>query len=149
MDTTISEKLQALAAQAAGAEGCELFEIEFKPGRGSSALRVYIDKPGGVGVEDCAKVSRGLGLILETQDVIPGPYVLEVSSPGLTRQLKKPADFIRAAGKLAAVTARKGGKILGVIERADGEKVELRQKSGELIALNHSDITKANLEIEL
>jgi len=154
MDTNLLEKLGALAARAAEEEGCGLFDLELKPGKGTATLRVYIDKTGGVGVEDCANVSRRLGLALEVEDAFPGSYLLEVSSPGLTRPLKKPADFIRSVGKLAAVTVRKtasggkGGKYLGVIEKADGETAHIRLKDGELISLAHGDIARANLEIE-
>lgn len=154
VESTVIEKLIALAEPVARAEGCSLFDLELKMGKGSSILRVYIDKNGGVGVEDCANVSRQLGFLLDTEDVIPGAYTLEVSSPGLTRALKKPSDFQKAQGKLAAVTSRAGGpggaggKFVGIIETAEEGKVALRLKTGELITLAMTDIKKANLEIE-
>ncbi|MDH5637222.1 MAG: ribosome maturation factor RimP [Nitrospinota bacterium] len=154
MDSTITEKLVALVEPAVAAEGCALFDLEFKLGKGSSMLRVYIDKDEGVGVEDCARVSRQLGFLLDTDDTIPGSYTLEVSSPGLTRALKTPTHFQKAVGKYAAITVRVGGpggkgeKYIGIIENASEENIDLRPKSGEVMRFSYADIRKANLELE-
>jgi len=154
MDTSLTDKLISLFGPAVQAEGCRLFDLEYKHGHGSGMLRVYIDKEGGVGVEDCARISKQIGFLLDAEELIPDSYVLEVSSPGLTRALTKPSHFIGAVGKLALVSARrigpegKGGKVLGVIESADNEKLELRLKNGQLETIHLADITKARLEIE-
>ncbi|MDH5509883.1 MAG: ribosome maturation factor RimP [Nitrospinota bacterium] len=154
MESTITDKIVALVEPAVLAEGCSLFDLEFKLGKGSSMLRVYIDKDGGVGVDDCARVSRQLGFLLDTDELIPGSYTLEVSSPGLTRSLKKPTHFQKAVGKYAAITARVGGpggkgdKFMGWIESASEEKLDLRLESGEIIRFSFDDIRKANLELE-
>jgi ribosome maturation factor RimP len=147
------DRIKALIEPAVTGEGCLLWDIEMTGGHGNSILRVYIDKEGGVKVEDCAKVSRQASLILDTEDVIKDRYVLEVSSPGLTRPLKNPKDFQRALGKLALLKLRKpvGGfsKILVTIEEADAESVIVTfKKTGLRETIPYVDIAKANLEIE-
>lgn len=96
-------RLRELSEQVAAREGCRLYDLEFvggSKGRGR-VLRVYIDKPNTtVGVDDCANVSRGLNLLLDVEDAMPGgAYVLEVSSPGLERPLRQPWHFKEAVGK--------------------------------------------------
>ncbi|MFH0787111.1 MAG: ribosome maturation factor RimP [Pseudomonadota bacterium] len=82
------------------AEGLELIDLEFrKEGRGW-VLRIFMDKPGGVTLDDCAEISRQLGDQLEVDDLIPQAYILEVSSPGLDRPLKKEKDFFQSIGKM-------------------------------------------------
>ncbi|MDQ0189264.1 ribosome maturation factor RimP [Alicyclobacillus cycloheptanicus] len=76
----------------------ELVDIEYKKEGGSWFLRVFIDKPGGVDIDDCSRVSEQLSERLDEVDPIPTAYFLEVSSPGAERPLKKPADFERAVG---------------------------------------------------
>lgn len=102
------EKVLKMATEVAARETCEIYDFEFVGAGGSRALRVYIDKigEGGVSIEDCSNVSRGLNLLLDVDDVIPGgAYNLEVSSPGLERSLRTAAHFIRAVGKRVQVKA--------------------------------------------
>jgi ribosome maturation factor RimP len=106
-------KLQSLVEPVVTGQGYELVDVEFKNELGAWILRVYIDKPhredrleGGVGLDDCAQVSRELSAVLDVDDVIPGHYSLEVSSPGLNRPLKKEADFARFVGKKAKIRTR-------------------------------------------
>lgn len=79
--------------------GYELVDVEFLKEAGSFHLRVYMDKEGGITIDDLAKVNRELSTIMDEKDFIDEAYILEVSSPGLTRPLKKPKDFIRSLGK--------------------------------------------------
>jgi ribosome maturation factor RimP len=86
-----------------GEKACDLFgltliEVEVNRGRGRSLVRYYIDREGGVTVDDCAHVSQAVGRYLDAQDPIDGPYTLEVSSPGLDRPLRKESDFQEFAG---------------------------------------------------
>ena len=82
------------------AEGLELIDLEFrKEGRGW-VLRIFMDKPDGVTLDDCSEISRELGDQIEVHELIPHSYTLEVSSPGLDRPLKKEKDFFRSIGKL-------------------------------------------------
>src|ERR1700727_3325736 len=105
------EKLREAAGRVADALCLEIFDVEWKVGK-DRLLRVYIDRlpgpqnPEGLGVthKDCERVSEQLSVILDVEDLIPGPsYVLEVSSPGLDRKLIKPADYERFAGRLAKI----------------------------------------------
>jgi ribosome maturation factor RimP len=67
-------------------------------------LRIFMDKPGGVSLDDCTEISRQLGDLIEVEDLIPYSYILEVSSPGLDRPLKKEKDFLRSIGKLVQLS---------------------------------------------
>ena len=78
--------------------GLELVDIEYLKEGGSWFLRIFIDKPEGITHDDCQAVSERIGLILDEKDPIPQSYILEVSSPGIERPLKKPADFERFRG---------------------------------------------------
>jgi len=114
-------------------------------------LRIYLDREGGVTLDDCAEVSGEIGAVLEVKDVIPNPYVLEVSSPGLTRPLRKPEDFNKFSNRLVKiklyepVEGRKNfrGNLLGL----EGDKVRL-EIEGRVYELPLQGIAKANLEIE-
>jgi len=118
------EELAAEIEQIAEAAGCELVHAELKGG----VLRVFIDKPEGVTLADCEHVSRQVSALLDVTDFGTGRYVLEVSSPGLDRQLYKPADYDRFVGRLARVTFEDPatGKKRTVVARLRG----LRQPEG-------------------
>lgn len=90
------------------AEGMELVEVEFVRSRGGRILRIFIDKPGGVTIEDCAQVSHRVGDVLDMEDPIAESYTLEVSSPGLDRQLKSEADYRRYSGRKIRVITTTG-----------------------------------------
>jgi Uncharacterized protein conserved in bacteria len=114
-------------------------------------LRIYIDKEGGISVDDCAKLSRELGTLLDIHDVIPGSYTLEVSSPGLTRALKKPKDFKRFKGKKVKIKTKMDiqkrrffvGKLLDFEDNVASVEVD-----GRLYSIPYEEIEKANLELE-
>lgn len=101
------EQIRRFAEEVAVREGCVLYELEFQEG-GGRTLRVFIDKdPGGVSIDDCVNVSRGLNLRLDVEDVVPGGrYELEVSSPGLDRKLTQPWHFEKAVGKTIQIAYR-------------------------------------------
>ncbi|BCJ85302.1 ribosome maturation factor RimP [Effusibacillus dendaii] len=80
-------------------EGLELVDVEYAKEGANWFLRVFIDKPGGVDIEDCGRVSEALSNKLDEVDPIPNSYFLEVSSPGAERSLKKPSDFVRSIGE--------------------------------------------------
>lgn len=79
--------------------GFEIYDVEYVKEAGEYYLRAYIDKEGGINIDDCVEVSRALEAELDKADFIPDAYILEVSSPGLGRQLKKEKHFIRAIGQ--------------------------------------------------
>jgi ribosome maturation factor RimP len=132
--------------------GLELVEIEFKPSGKRWLLRLYIDKEGGVTIADCQTVSREFGRILDVEDIIDYPYSLEVSSPGLTRPLKKWEDFLRNKGKMCRIVTKEQiegkNEFMGIIVNSTEELVEI---SGiiDVFTIPIYAIKKANLEFEL
>ena len=153
-------KVRGAAERVAGSLGLEIFDVEWKIGK-QRFLRVYIDRlPGpqnpealGVTHKDCERVSEELSVILDVEDLVPGPsYVLEVSSPGLDRKLVKPADYERFAGRLAKVWLNEPvenqnyleGRLAGY---ADG-LVKLALKNRE-VQFPFAGIKKANLVVEI
>ena len=105
----ITEKVAALAEPVVREEGCSLWDVEYVREAGSWYLRLYIDKEGGVSIDDCERISRRMDPILDEADPIPDSYVFEVGSAGAERQLKRPGDFEQFMGsevelKLSALT---------------------------------------------
>lgn len=154
------EHARQIVERVTASQGLELVEVEFRGGGKARMLRVYIDKPGGVTHEDCATVSREVGTILDVEDVVPGSYTLEVSSPGLDRKLMKASDYERFAGKRVRLTTREPvqgsrhfeGTLEGI--RNGQVSVELlpsrkRQASEGKLEVELGNIEKANLVPEL
>ncbi len=149
----LEEMLKALAAPVVEGLGMELVDLVYTAEHGRKVVRLFIDKPGGVTVDDCSDVSREFGTVLDVEDPIPQRYVLEVSSPGLDRPLVKEKDFIRYMGKKAriktkeAIEGRRNFK--PVIDRVEGGKVFVTDFDGLKFEIELSNIEKARLEIEL
>jgi ribosome maturation factor RimP len=145
------ERIREAAERVAHSLGMEVVDIEWKVGK-SRFLRVYIDKPEGISHKDCEAVSNQLSVLLDVEDLVPGPhYILEISSPGLDRKLTKPAEFERFSGRLARIWSNEPvdnqkffeGRLAGL---ADGKvQIEVR---GRVIAVPMQDIRKANLVVE-
>ncbi|MDH4227444.1 MAG: ribosome maturation factor RimP [Deltaproteobacteria bacterium] len=148
----VEEKVMNLAEPVALELGLEVVDVEFVCEHGW-ILRVYIDSPKGITVDDCGRLSRELSALLDVEDCISGRYSLEVSSPGLDRPLKRPKDFVAAVGKKVkvktkiALEGRKNFK--AAIESASDDGVTLKDSEGRLWKLEYSNIEKARLEIEL
>lgn len=96
---TFESRTEALLKPLVDAHGFELVDVEYVKEAGNWYLRAYIDKPGGIAVDDCEVISRALSDKLDEEDFIDESYILEVSSPGLGRPLKKDKDFARSIGK--------------------------------------------------
>ena len=94
----ITDKVTELAKPIVEAEGCSLWDVEYVREAGDWYLRIYIDKTGGVDIEDCERISRRLDPILDEADPIPDSYVFEVGSAGIERELKRPGDFLAFLG---------------------------------------------------
>jgi ribosome maturation factor RimP len=103
---SIIQKVQEIAERVGMSEGIEIVEVQLLGGGRSRVLRLFIDKPEGVTHADCEFMSQQVGTILDVEDVIPGHYTLEVSSPGVERKLLKPRDFERFQGKKAKIVLR-------------------------------------------
>jgi ribosome maturation factor RimP len=100
------ETVRSMAERVASSEGLYLVDVELKGGRSNPLLRVYIDKAGGITHADCQNVSEQLSAMLDVEDPFPGSYMLEVSSPGLDRELRGPGDYRHFAGRRARVVLR-------------------------------------------
>ena len=129
----------------------ELVDVEYVTERGRPILRITIDKPGGVIIDDCAAVSREIGDLIDINDTLSGRYVLEVSSPGLNRRLKKEKDFLQAVGKrvrlktVSPIDRRRNfeGKLLSF-----EEGTLLMDLGNNQVQLSLMDLEKANLVYE-
>ena len=138
-------------------EGYELVHAEMTVGK-NRFLRIFIDKPGGVTADDCARVSDRVSLILDVEDPIPHQYTLEVASPGLDRGLYKAADYERFAGNAAHIRMAEPiagqrnfhGTLIGLDqESVDGPAALLEDETGKRHRLPLSMIVKANVDLEL
>jgi ribosome maturation factor RimP len=151
--SSILEKVEKIARDAAADSGVELVHVELAGTKRDQVLRIYIDKEGGVTIEDCTNVSQSVETVLDADDFIPGKYVLEVSSPGIERQLYSLADLVKFTGHLAKVktkTAIAGQKtFVGVITAVDGEDVTIDDRTNGTVTFPYSDVEKANLKIDL
>ncbi len=112
------EKVEKMAQEVAEREGCILYDIDFIGAGKGRTLRIYIDKEGGVGIDNCSDVSKGINLLLDVEDVIPGgAYNLEVSTPGLERHLKKQWHFEKAVGKKVWMKTTKALESVGITDK--------------------------------
>lgn len=128
--------------------GYELTDLELRLGRGHGLVRVFIDSPDGITLDDCERVSREVGAFLDVEDLIPGDYNLEVSSPGLDRKLVRPADYDRFAGAEINVRLRRPlegrRRLRGELLRREGEQV-IVQVDGAPVAVPIVEIDVARL----
>ncbi len=149
----VREEVERLILPILEEEGMELVDIEYKMGKGRSILRLYINKPEGVKINDCERVSKRIDPILERSDIIGGRYLLQVSSPGLDRPLKKEEDFKRFIGRLIKVKTfspiDNQKTFVGTLKDYKEERVALETKEGKIIEIPMKHIAKANLEIEI
>jgi ribosome maturation factor RimP len=152
-ETSVEARVREIARRAAEERGLELVHVEFAGGPRAPALRVFIDKPGGVTHADCAELSLHVGTVLDVEDFIPAAYTLEVSSPGLERGLYRREDYERFAGRMAKLKSRGAingqrnfrGRIVGV----EGEDVLFDDKTTGSVRVPLSEIARANLEIDV
>jgi len=115
MSEMLMSQIEQIAQEIIEKEGCVLYDLEFTGSGGGRTLRLYIDKESGISIDDCTQVSKALNLCLDTDDVIPGgAYLLEVSSPGLERVLRKKWHFTKAIGERVDFRLSKPMGTLGV-----------------------------------
>jgi ribosome maturation factor RimP len=147
----ITQAVTDLAEPVLDDMGFELVDVAYLSKHGRWILRLTIDKEGGVTIDDCARVSRELGDLIDVKDIITRQYVLEVSSPGLDRPLKKSKDFLGAVGKkikvktLEPVQGRR--KFVGTLTRFEDGILYLDMEEG-VVELPWPDVDKANLVYE-
>lgn len=132
--------------------GFELVDVEFVKEAGVWYLRAYIDKEGGIAVDDCEVISRKVSDWLDKEDFIDESYILEVSSPGLGRPLKKEKDFARSIGKDVEVrfykALNKSKEYTGALEAYDKESVTLKMEDGSQMTFQRADIALIRLALD-
>lgn len=151
LDEDVIESVREIVNPLLLENGFELVDLEYRREGRARVLRIFIDKDGGITVDDCAKVSRELGTLLDVHDVIPGSYNLEVSSPGLTRVLKKPRDFERFRGKKVKIKTKMdiGDRRVFVGRLLDfADDVATVLVNGHTYLIEYDKIEKANLELD-
>jgi ribosome maturation factor RimP len=140
--------LIALIEPLLGQLGYELADLELAAGRSHAQLRVFIDRPEGVGIEDCERVSHEVSALLDVRDPIPTPYTLEVSTPGLDRVLRRPEHFARFTGQRVHVellAPRAGRKrYTGRLVAAREGEIEL-EVDGLQVLISYVEIGRARL----
>jgi ribosome maturation factor RimP len=148
---TLLQEVREVIEPILQSQGFELVDLEYQRESRGWVLRIYLDREGGITLDDCTGVSHEVGAVLEVKDVIPNAYVLEVSSPGLTRPLKKPEDFNRFQNRLVKIKLYKPldgrrnfkGTLLGL----EVETVRV-EADGQVFEIPLQSIAKANLEID-
>lgn len=148
----IKEELIKQLTPLISSENYELVELEYRREREGWVLRIFMDKPGGVTLDDCTKMSEKIGHYLDEKNIIPQSYILEVSSPGLDRPLKKESDFQKFTGHLVKINVYAPvegerhflGRLLGIEE----SKVKLNISQERIICIPLENIASARLEVE-
>lgn len=147
------EQIKAIAARVAEENNLELVQAEVVGAKQKPIVRIYIDKTGGVTHDDCTSVSRQIEAVLDADDFIPSAYVLEVSSPGLERELYSLQDFEKFVGSLAKVKTNApidGQKnFTGRITAVENDEIAFADKTRGTIRIPYETVAKANLEIDL
>ncbi len=146
------QKTEALILPIVEEHKFELVDVEYVKEGGNWYLRAYIDKPGGIAVDDCEVVSRALSDKLDVEDFIDDPYILEVSSPGLGRPLKKDKDFARSIGEEVEIrTYRPINQVkefTGVLKDYDKDSVSIEFADGEMMKFARADIALIRLAFD-
>jgi ribosome maturation factor RimP len=142
----LEARLWDLAEPYLAAEGVELDDLVVRGGGGARLLRVTVDAAEGLDVERVARVSQGLSRLLDQTDLLPGAYTLEVGSPGLERDLRRPAHFGKSLGREVVVTTRDAlagaRRHRGVLDQVAGDAVTLRRPEGPL-RIPFGEVTQA------
>lgn len=152
MSNKIASIVYEMAEPIAAEHGVELVDVEYVKEGGQYILRVYLDKPDGINIDDCQQVSNALSDLLDERDPIPEAYLLEVSSPGIDRPLKKDHDFVRFAGQKVDISTY--APVNGLKKRFTAELVGLEDQKivvlldGERFALGRDQVSQVRLAVE-
>jgi len=148
MTVTLRERLIALIEPVLAQLGYELVELEYAAGRTSAVVRIFIDQPSGISVDDCERVSRDVAALLDVDDPIPTAYTLEVSSPGFDRVLRTPGHFERFVGERIFVelqAPRAGRKrYTGILRTVSAAGIEV-EVDKQTVDVPFGEIAKARL----
>jgi len=152
MDNDVKEKIRQLSEPVVASEGMELIHVECIKMHSRWIIRLFMDKEGGIALDDCANISNQLGDIFDIRDVIKGAYTLEVSSPGLDRPISRDQDFVKYRNSRVNIktsekiegTKNFHGILLDYIEES-GKKLVLIDIAGKVYRIPRQDVVKANL----
>ncbi len=132
--------------------GVEIYDVEYVKEGSDWYLRAYIDKKGGVTIEDCEKVSRAVSEAVDREDFIPDAYILEVSSPGLGRALKKDKHLARSMGEEVEIRTykpiEKQKEFSGILRDFDAESITIEPEEGTNIKFARSDVALIRLALD-
>jgi ribosome maturation factor RimP len=145
------ERLMTLVRPLVERGGFELIDVECRGSPGNIIVRLYVDRVGGINVDECAAISRDISLRLDIEDLIDGRYRLEVSSPGLARPLTTPADFRRAVGRQVRISTRGTGQrqkgrreVIGELLSVGEGAIRLRLVSGDVTEIGFEQVDRAS-----
>ncbi len=149
---TYELKTEELVTPLVEANNFELVDVEFVKEAGTNYLRIYIDKEGGITIDDCEIISRALSDLLDEKDFIDEAYILEVSSPGLGRPLKKDKDFARSIGEDVDIKLfkpiDKQKEFSGVLEAYDDKEITVKLDEDTIMKFNRKDIALIRLAFD-
>ncbi len=152
-NAAIIERVRAIVEKVVADTDIEPVHQELTGDKRNLTIRIYIDKPGGVTIDDCTTVSREVEEVLDADDFMPAAYMLEVSSPGLERELYSLKDFEKHIGfkaKLKTSEPIAGKKVfIGRIEGVEGDSIVFDDKAAGRVEISYSAVTKANLRVDL
>ena len=150
---SIEEKIRQIATNVAAETTVEFVHAEIAGTKRNLTVRIFIDKPEGVTIEDCSVYSKRIETVLDGDDFIPTAYLLEVSSPGLERGLYSLSDFEKFVGEKAKVKtdeAINGQKVfIGRITGIESNEIVFDDKTNGIVKFPHTAVSKANLRVDL
>ncbi len=149
---SITDQVKKLAVPLLDSLGLELFDLTYQKTGKRGMLRIFIEKEQGITLDDCQRVSREIGALLDIKDVVPGSYILEVSSPGLNRPMRNEQDYLKYRGsriKVHLLTKISDRKIyVGINRGIEQETLILEISENREIRIPLSNISRANLEVD-
>ncbi len=148
----IKDKVMQLAEPVLREQGLELVDVEHHGGDRGQVIRLLVDREGGVDLGALADVSREISNLLDVAEIVPGRYTLEVSSPGISRPLRKPEHFVRYLERRVRVRSHQPQEgqrnFVGVLSTVTAGAITLRLDSGAYVTIPFADVDKANYEHE-
>ena len=153
MDELFLDKIKEQVLPLLDAQGVELVDLVIARERGRSILRFLVDKPGGITLDECARLNQEIGRFFDQTDLIQETYLLEVSSPGLDRPLKSARDFQRVQGKLVKIVLHQplNGQSVweGLVDGVDEENVIMQSANNQRLVIPRQNIARASLEVRV
>ena len=150
---SIESRIREIALKATAACGVEFVHLEIAGTKRNQIVRIFADKDGGITIDDCSNVSKAVEEAMDADDFMPAAYVLEVSSPGLDRELYSLSDFEKFTGKLAKIKMKPdfdGPKSLnGLIVKVEGNEITFEDRTAGEIVFPYASVAKANLKIDI